>query len=332
MDIKQIYLDADAMLEGHFKLSSGNHSQYYLQSAKVLEDPATAALLANALADQIRNEVHIDTIAVGAISEADHANSIIAAGRADLARQWRTRADTVRAAVHREFFNPEDASYVNGFQAYLSIALLVNLPPADVRPAVWQRLEREIREKRKGHFWGGITGGAFVVKNLIAAGRNDLMCLMARQTDYPSWGHMLKQGATTIWEDWEGKLSQSHSSYLHIGMWFIEGLAGIQPGDDADGYRTFYLRPACDGSVPLSWVRCRQETPYGVIQSNWRRDGNRVTLDLIVPPNTTATLEVAVPGKLQSPKGDAGITRLPASGALQRLRLAPGHYRFAARP
>ena len=68
MDIKQIYLDADAMLEGHFKLSSGNHSQYYLQSAKVLEDPKTAMRLANALAEQIKESgVKIDTVCSPAI-------------------------------------------------------------------------------------------------------------------------------------------------------------------------------------------------------------------------------------------------------------------------
>ncbi|WP_345970113.1 MULTISPECIES: orotate phosphoribosyltransferase [Sulfurimonas] len=68
MDIKQIYLDADAMLEGHFKLSSGNHSQFYLQSAKVLEDPKTAMKLANALADQIKaSGVKIDTVCSPAI-------------------------------------------------------------------------------------------------------------------------------------------------------------------------------------------------------------------------------------------------------------------------
>lgn len=68
MDIKQIYLDADAMLEGHFKLSSGNHSQFYLQSAKVLEDPKTAQMLADALAEQIRqNGVEIDTVCAPAI-------------------------------------------------------------------------------------------------------------------------------------------------------------------------------------------------------------------------------------------------------------------------
>jgi len=68
MDIKQIYLDADAMLEGHFKLSSGNHSQYYLQSAKVLEDPKTAKLLADALAEQIKaSGVQVDTVCAPAI-------------------------------------------------------------------------------------------------------------------------------------------------------------------------------------------------------------------------------------------------------------------------
>jgi len=68
MDIKQIYMDADALLEGHFKLSSGNHSQYYLQSAKVLEDPKTAKLLAEALAKQIKESgLEIDTVCAPAL-------------------------------------------------------------------------------------------------------------------------------------------------------------------------------------------------------------------------------------------------------------------------
>lgn len=63
MDIKKIYMNADALLEGHFKLSSGNHSQFYLQSAKVLEDPQTAKVLAEALAKKIKAEgIDIDTV------------------------------------------------------------------------------------------------------------------------------------------------------------------------------------------------------------------------------------------------------------------------------
>ena len=68
MDIKQIYMDADALLEGHFKLSSGNHSQFYLQSAKVLEDPKTAKVLAEALAKQIKDSgLKIDTVCAPAL-------------------------------------------------------------------------------------------------------------------------------------------------------------------------------------------------------------------------------------------------------------------------
>jgi orotate phosphoribosyltransferase len=68
MDIKQIYMDADALLEGHFKLSSGNHSQFYLQSAKVLEQPKTARMLAEALAKQIKaSGIQIDTVCAPAL-------------------------------------------------------------------------------------------------------------------------------------------------------------------------------------------------------------------------------------------------------------------------
>lgn len=68
MDVKKTYMDADALLEGHFKLSSGNHSHYYLQSAKVLENPKTAKLLAEALALQIREAgIDVDTVCAPAL-------------------------------------------------------------------------------------------------------------------------------------------------------------------------------------------------------------------------------------------------------------------------
>ncbi|OIP55114.1 MAG: orotate phosphoribosyltransferase [Helicobacteraceae bacterium CG2_30_36_10] len=68
MDVKKIYMDANALLEGHFKLSSGNHSGFYLQSAKVLEEPKTAKLLADALAKQIKESgLEIDTVCAPAL-------------------------------------------------------------------------------------------------------------------------------------------------------------------------------------------------------------------------------------------------------------------------
>ena len=68
MDVKKIYMDANALLEGHFKLSSGNHSQFYLQSAKVLEDPKNAKLLAEAVAEQIKaSGLEVDTVCAPAL-------------------------------------------------------------------------------------------------------------------------------------------------------------------------------------------------------------------------------------------------------------------------
>ena len=63
MNVEQVYRDSQALLQGHFKLSSGNHSEFYLQSAKVLEDPKTAKMLAEALASQIKDSgIKVDAV------------------------------------------------------------------------------------------------------------------------------------------------------------------------------------------------------------------------------------------------------------------------------
>ena len=68
MNVEEIYKDAEALLEGHFILSSGNHSNRYLQSAKVLEDPKRAALLADALAEMItKSGLEVDTVCAPAL-------------------------------------------------------------------------------------------------------------------------------------------------------------------------------------------------------------------------------------------------------------------------
>ena len=143
------------------------------------------------------------------------------------------------------------------------------------------------------------------------------------------------RGATTIWEDWEGRQSLSHSSYLHIGFWFVQGLAGIRPGLDGDGWKSFELRPACDGSVPLDWVKCSRETPYGLVACNWRRAGGKAEIEITVPPNTTATFfpptrdakKITETGQPVSRSRGVKIVRDAAGLA---LRLGPGRYRFEA--
>lgn len=216
-------------------------------------------------------------------------------GRDAEAAQWNRRADEVRQAVHAEFFNPTDASYVNGFQAYLAIALLTEVPPPGLRAAVWQRLEDEILKVRQGHIHAGITGGAMLFKTLMESQRNDLLFSMVSQRDYPGWGYMLQNGATTLWESWENsRHSRLHSSYLYVGAWFINGVLGIQPDPDAPGFKRFVIRPGPIDQPELTWARGHYDSIHGRISSAWVRSGNTFELTVEIPPNTTAL--VYLPG------------------------------------
>jgi len=256
-------------------------------------------------------------------------------GESEMAAQYRTRADEVRRAVHAKFFKPEENSYVNGFQAYLAIALLVDLPPEELRPAVWKSLEEEILIKRKGHIHAGITGGAFLYKALLEANRQDLLFEMANKDTYPGWGLMRRKGATAIAESWNMDNSLCHSSYLYIGTWFIEGLAGIKPDPERPGFKHFILKPGLVDDPSLKWVRAHHDSIYGRIGSSWAVSPDQVFLwDVAVPPNTTATVyvptadEKSVTEDRRSLSEVAGVERLGVESGHVVLRLQPGRYGF----
>lgn len=255
-------------------------------------------------------------------------------GESEAATACRLRAATVRKAVHRKFFDPTTNGYVNNLQAYLAIALLVDLPPEELRPAVWKRFEEEILVHRQGHFWGGITGGYFIVQVLLGEGRSDLMYLMATKSDYPDWGHMLGQGATTLWESWDSNSSRLHSSYLHIGAWFIEGLAGIQPDPNAPGYKHFILQPGVFRNASPDWVKASYESPYGEIRCDWQVVEGRLEVTATVPPNTTALLRLptckpeSVRENGQKPTNVAGIKFLGTEGRHALYEIQPGQFVF----
>ncbi len=258
-------------------------------------------------------------------------------GKKDLVAKYRQRAEKVRQAVHKEFFDPAENGYVNNFQAYLAAALLVGLPPEELQPAVWKRFEDEILIYRKGHFWGGITGGYFIVKNLLEFDRPDLMFEMASKEDYPSWGDMLHKGATTIWEAWDGRNSLLHSSYLHIGAWFIEGLGGIVPDPADPGYKRFIIKPGVLKDQSLDWVKTHFESPYGTIRSEWRIKDRTLELNVAVPPNTTATVYLQTSDPKSIKEGNVPLAQAHGVRHLQEdekgravLEVQPGNYTFEA--
>ena len=161
------------------------------------------------------------------------------------------------------------------------------------RALMLKKLEQNILVKNQGHLDTGMLGTYFMMEHLREIGRNDLVFTMFNQTTHPGWGHMLAEGGTTLWEQWNGHWSRIHSCFTSPDNWFYQGLAGIQPDPAAPGFKRIIIKPAVVGD--LTWVRSHHDSPYGRIVSNWKRDGKSLTLDVKIPANTTAT--VFVPGE-----------------------------------
>lgn len=208
------------------------------------------------------------------------------------ATAFAARAATVAKAVHRKFYDPAEHAYTNGDSAQQAFPLLTGLVPEDQRTAVMDKLENTIRVRNGGHLDTGMHGTYFVMKYLMEAGRNDLVYEMTSKQDYPGWGYMLANGATTSWEGWTGQ-SHIHDTLISIGAWFIEGLGGIQSDGKSPGLQHFLIKPAPVGD--LTAVRAKHRSIHGDIVSDWRIEDGVFKLSVTVPAGTSAS--VFLPGK-----------------------------------
>lgn len=223
-------------------------------------------------------------------------------GKTAEADEWKKLADEGRAAVHKKYFHAEDNAYFDGRMSIQSAALLAEIPPAELRAGVMKRLEDEILVKQKGHIGAGITGGSLLFKLLRQEGRDDLIWSMVSQTEYPGWGFMRANDATTIWEAWELNRpghSLLHSSYLYPGAWYIDSVLGIRPSLDDPGFRKVVIHPPKASATPLEWAKGHFQAPTGKITVDWRkRSDGTFQLKTTLPPNTTGEIFVPSAGQL----------------------------------
>lgn len=214
-------------------------------------------------------------------------------GKTNEAQKWKRQAEVSSQALHNKYYHTDDHNYSDKTMRSLSAALYGDIMPAELRPLVMKRLEKEILVNQKGHIDVGITGGTMLFRVLREEGRDDLIYSMTSQTTYPSWGLMRESGATTIWEMWEKDLpghSLLHSSYLYPGAWYIDGVAGIRRRDDSPGFRKFYIRVPAFSEEQISWAKADYNSPAGKIHSHWTRKNGKTTLSVTVPPNCEATV------------------------------------------
>jgi len=185
----------------------------------------------------------------------------------------------------------------------------------------------------------GLVGGQWLMRVLSDNGRADLALSITEKSDYPSWGYMIAKGATTIWELWNGDTADpamnSGNHVMLIGdlnIWMHEVLAGIRPDPDAPGFKKFIIRPVPVGDV--TWAKMRYQSVRGEIRSGWTREGERLTLDIVVPPNTTATVFVPAADAAgvreggRAIEGAAGVRFLRFEEGRAVLAVDSGAYQF----
>ena len=259
-------------------------------------------------------------------------NMAAALGRADEAEHARQRVAAIRPAVHAAFYDAANKRYVIDEQIYYAMPLLTGVTPESERTAVMVNLVRCITEKNKGHLDTGMLGTKFLLRFLSDAVRDDLVLAIYQKKDYPGWGYMVEQGATTLWEQWNGFWSQIHSCFASADTWLFQGLAGIRPDPAAPGFKRIIIKPAIVGD--LTWVKCHHDSPYGRIVSNWQRDGDRLTMDVTIPLNTTATVHVPAKDAAAVTEGGNTIDKVKGVKFLQMennaavYAVGSGTYRF----
>jgi alpha-L-rhamnosidase len=215
-------------------------------------------------------------------------------GKQDDAVRYAEVSGRVRAAWQAEYLDA-DGRLTPDTQANHVRALAFDLVPAELRPAVADRLVELIR-KADTHLGTGFLATPYLLPVLVETGHVDVAYELLLQDSEPSWLVMVDRGGTTVWERWDGVSADGvpHESLNHYSKGAVISFlhrytAGIELVEPA--YRRFRVRPRPGGG--LTAAEAAHESPYGRIEAAWRLDGDAFELRVVVPAGTAA--EVVLP-------------------------------------
>ena len=199
-----------------------------------------------------------------------------------------------------DHFVTSQGMVVGNTQTAYVLALHFDLLPEHLRARSAEALVSDI--KRRGmHLSTGFVGSPYLPFVLTRFGHLDIAYQLLNQKTWPSWLYPVTQGATTIWERWDGWTvekgfqdpgmnSFNHYAYGSIGEWLYRKVAGIDLDDERPGFRHIIINPNPGGG--LDHVKAEYLSVVGKIQSEWRVENERFHLDVLIPTNTTATIYI----------------------------------------
>ena len=216
-------------------------------------------------------------------------------GKTDDADYFQNEIKNATEAFNKKYFDTATGNYDNGTVTANILPLAFGMVPKGYERTVFDNIVNKTQKDHSCHVSTGVVGIQQLMRTLTDYGGGDLALKIATNEDYPSWGYMVRNGATTIWELWNGNTANpamnSGNHVMLLGdliLWEYEYLAGIRPAEP--GYSKIVIKPhVIDG---LKSVSCSYQSPSGLIESSWTNNNGKFTLTVVIPPNTTASIHL----------------------------------------
>lgn len=258
-------------------------------------------------------------------------------GHDDDAEAFSEQAEKIKDAYNKRFYNARLKYYDRNSQTANAISLYFGLVEDSERKAVYQNLVDGIR---KGNYalTSGDIGYRYLLQVLEDNGDAEIIYRMNTKYDVPGYGWQLAYGATALTESWQayGFVSNNHCMLGHLMEWFFSGLGGIRQDDKSCGYKNIVISPQIVDGVDNASTS--YESPYGEIACSWKKRGNSIEVETVIPANTKAYIILPAYGiDLVSESGlplkDADICKaeVVGDGRHVNVEVLSGHYRFVCK-
>jgi alpha-L-rhamnosidase len=229
------------------------------------------------------------------------AMSYAAIGDKAHADQYNQLFQDIKAAFNKAYVAP-DGRIKGNTQCCYAMALKFELLPDELRAKAAEYLVDDIKAKDM-HLSTGFVGVSYLLPMLTQTGNLDVAYKLLLQDSFPSWLFSVKHGATTIWERWDGWTPEkgfqnpgmnsfNHYSLGSCGEWLYDSVAGIRWDIEQPGYKHIILRPLPPPETQIIWAKGTLGSVYGKITSDWKIEDGTLSLNISLPPNTTATLYI----------------------------------------
>lgn len=218
-------------------------------------------------------------------------------GRQQEAEAYFKLAAQIKEAFNREFLDPVTSNYSGGSQTANTLPLFIGLVPDNVRSRVWGNLFNDLVYKHNSHLTTGIIGTKYILDVLTMFGNSDLAYDIMTKTDFPGYGFMIKNGATTLWELWQKREGPSMNSHNHpmfgsVGAWFYRALAGINLAPDSTAFKKLIIRPQMVRD--LTHASGSIFTINGAVSCSWEKSDRIIKLMVEIPPGSQAQIFIPV--------------------------------------